>query len=121
MRLLLLLFSVICLSSSAASSLTTGPGILEILIESGVSKDVGFIVTCDKKRHVTWRPLKLNVPELLIFDELNHTSFVHDINVTIHDNVTSHSTITYTFQGLYDIDDLPLPYTGLQMKYKCVE
>ncbi|KAF1759230.1 hypothetical protein GCK72_015691 [Caenorhabditis remanei] len=121
MRLLLLFFSFIFLSSSSASSLATGSGILEILIESGAPTDVNFIVTFDNESHVTWRHLEPNIPELLIFDEFNHTSFFHRINVTIHDNVTSHSTITYTFQGLYDIDDLPVPYTGLQIKFKCAE
>ncbi|KAF1759235.1 hypothetical protein GCK72_015696 [Caenorhabditis remanei] len=121
MRLLLLLFSFILLSSSSASSLTTGPGILEILIESGAPTDVGFIVTCDDKRHVTWRHLKPNTPELLIFDKLNQTRSLHEVNVTIYDNVTSHSVTVFTHQGLYDADYLPTPYTGLQIKYKCAE
>ncbi|KAF1759233.1 hypothetical protein GCK72_015694 [Caenorhabditis remanei] len=121
MRLLLLIFSFICLSSSSASSPTKGPGILEILIESGVSADVGFVVNCNEKSQLTRRHLKPNSPELLIFDELNHTSFFHEVNVTIHDNVTSHSMILYTVRGLYDVDNLPLPYTGLQIRYKCAE
>ncbi|EFO90065.1 hypothetical protein CRE_21495 [Caenorhabditis remanei] len=121
MRLLLLYFSFLLLSSSAASSLTTGPGILEILIESGVSTDVGFVVNCDENNHVTWRHLKPNTPELLIFDEFNQTNPYYPINVAVHGNVTSHIMIMYPNQGLYDIDYLPLPYTGLQMKYKCAE
>ncbi|EFO90047.1 hypothetical protein CRE_21493 [Caenorhabditis remanei] len=121
MRLLLLLFSFIFLSSSSASSLATGSGILEILIESGAPTDVGFIVTFDNDSHVTWRHLEPNIPELLIFNEFNQTHYYHTINVTIHDNVTSYSTITAALRGLYDIDYLPLPYTGLQIKFKCAE
>ncbi|EFO90055.1 hypothetical protein CRE_21496 [Caenorhabditis remanei] len=121
MRLLLLFFSFILLSSSSASSPTTGPGILEILIESGVSTDVEFVVNCNEKSQLTRRHLKPNTPELLIFDKLNQTRSLHEVNVTIYDNVTSHSVTVFTYQGLYDADNLPTPYTGLQIRYKCAE
>ncbi|EFO96989.1 hypothetical protein CRE_27873 [Caenorhabditis remanei] len=121
---LLLLFSFFILLLSAFSTIPTyDSGILEILIESGAPVHAGFVVTYENKSHLTWRHLKPNTPELLIFEGFD-LSKAHEefMNVTIHDNVTSNSvTFKPVNKPVYDIDELPLPYTGLQIKMKCAE
>ncbi|KAF1759017.1 hypothetical protein GCK72_015477 [Caenorhabditis remanei] len=44
------------------------------------------------------------------------------MNVTIHDNITSNSVVFLPAnKPVIAINELPLPYTGLQMKLKCAE
>ncbi|EFO90025.1 hypothetical protein CRE_21492 [Caenorhabditis remanei] len=120
MRLLLLFFPFICLSSSSAFFPTRGGGHLEILIESGAPVHAGFVVTYENKSQVTWRQLKPNTPELLTFDEFNISRRL--LNITIHDNVTSSSLIFVPYKNHdYAINDLPPPLVGFQMKFGCAE
>ncbi|KAF1759019.1 hypothetical protein GCK72_015479 [Caenorhabditis remanei] len=123
MRLLLLFSFSILLSSATFSFPTYGADILEILIESGASVHTGFVVTYENKSHVTWRHLKPNTPELLIFEGFDLSNSSKELmNVTIHNNITSNSVIFNPWRRpVYDINELPLPYTGLQMKFKCAE
>ncbi|EFO96994.1 hypothetical protein CRE_27883 [Caenorhabditis remanei] len=118
----LLLFSFSFLLSSATFSFSThGAGILEILIESGSPVHTGFVVTFENKSHVTWRQLKADTPELLIFEDFDLLNG-HLMNVTIHDTITSNSVVfPASNKKVVDFDHLPLPYTGLQMKTKCAE
>lgn len=121
MRLLLLLFAL-----STLSSASHGPGILEILIESGASANVGFFITHENKTDVTWKKLESNTTELLIFEGFDFTRHNEEnINITIHtENFTSNSVILTPYNHdliVYDIEDLPLPLTGFQMQVKCAE
>ncbi|KAF1759228.1 hypothetical protein GCK72_015689 [Caenorhabditis remanei] len=132
MRFLLLFSFSILFSSATFSYPTYGNGILEILVESGVSIHAGFVVTYENKSHVTWRQLKPNTPELLIFEGFNVSQKVLNIfelsirselmNVTIHDNLTSSSVLFNPLSDqLYDFYHLPLPYIGFEMKIKCAK